>query len=396
MTAANGLDIPYVGYFELDVQALGITVPRRGILVIMDPPDTMVRERKRLVPGVLGMNVVSQLRQLLKDPSGRTHPQDLTSEWAEILQLAAHEEFTSARGFAKVAGKQRVRIPAGSVAVIRVTGWRGPQAQDTAALVEPFHGPLPGGIMVINTLTKVTAGQMHVRVANLKDEDVWLHPRTRIGVLHAADVINPRNQVELIRVSVNEAKISLHDPKEEKTTTQNITCPVDLSDAPCTPAEKEELSNLLRKHAEIFSTGDNDLGYTETFKHKIPTADNVPVSQTFRRIPPTQYQEVKEHIQKLLDAKIIQESYSPYAAPIVIVRKKDGSLRLCVDYRKLNAKTVRDAFPLPRIEESLDAVGKAKWFSTLDLASKQTNQTKLVCSLHFILTEIHSRQRKIN
>ena len=62
LTAANGLEIPYVGYFELDVQALGITVPRRGVLVVKDPPDTVVRERKRLVPGVLGMNVMSQLR----------------------------------------------------------------------------------------------------------------------------------------------------------------------------------------------------------------------------------------------------------------------------------------------------------------------------------------------
>ena len=78
---------------------------------------------------------------------------------------------------------------------------------------------------------------------------------------------------------------------------------------------------------------------------------------------------MKEHIQKLLEDQIIVESYIPYATPIVIVRKKDGSMRLCVDCHKLNAKTMRNAFPLPRIDKSLDSVGTTKWFSTLDLAS---------------------------
>ncbi|KAG1934719.1 hypothetical protein F2P79_019745, partial [Pimephales promelas] len=78
---------------------------------------------------------------------------------------------------------------------------------------------------------------------------------------------------------------------------------------------------------------------------------------------------VRAHINQLLESQVIRESCSPYASPIVLVKKKDGSLRLCVDYRQLNAKTRRDAFPLPRIEESLDALSGARWFSTLDLAS---------------------------
>ena len=119
----------------------------------------------------------------------------------------------------------------------------------------------------------------------------------------------------------------------------------------------------------MFVSDDDELGYTETVKHKIFTTDNIPVNQPFRRIPPSQYQEAKEHIQKLLEQGIIRESHSPYSSPIVLVQKKNGSLRMCVDYRRLNAKTVKDAYPLPRIQESFDALQGASWFSTLDLAS---------------------------
>lgn len=136
-----------------------------------------------------------------------------------------------------------------------------------------------------------------------------------------------------------------------------------------TPEQQKELVAVLMKHADVFAANDEDLGYTDRVKHEIPLLDETPVSQPYRRIPPNQYKEVKEHISDLLRKGVIQESSSSYASPIVLVRKPDGSLRLCVDYRRLNSKTRRDAFPLPRIDESLDALSGAAFFSTLDLAS---------------------------
>lgn len=79
--------------------------------------------------------------------------------------------------------------------------------------------------------------------------------------------------------------------------------------------------------------------------------------------------EVKQHLQELLDKGVIAPSQSCYPSPIVLARKKNGALRMCVDYRLLNAKARRDAYPLPRIDESLDVLGGAKYFSTMDLAS---------------------------
>lgn len=128
------------------------------------------------------------------------------------------------------------------------------------------------------------------------------------------------------------------------------------------------MRSLLRQYASVFSSKEGDLGCTNLISHDIPLLDDVLVRQRYRRIPPTEYELVKDHINQLLEGQIIRESSSPYGPPIVLV-KKTLTLRMCVDYRQLNSKTRKDAFPLPRIEESLDALTGARWFSTRDLAS---------------------------
>ena len=112
-----------------------------------------------------------------------------------------------------------------------------------------------------------------------------------------------------------------------------------------------------------------DIGNTTTAKHRINLSDETPVRQKHRWIPPLMYEEVREHLKLLLTTGVIRESESPWASPVVLVRKKTGALRFCVDYRLLNQKTVRDAYALPRIEECFDYLSGAKYFSCLDLRS---------------------------
>ena len=88
-----------------------------------------------------------------------------------------------------------------------------------------------------------------------------------------------------------------------------------------------------------------------------------------RRMAPSQKQQLKRLLQEMLAIDIIQPSNSPWASLIVLVTKVDGSLRFCVDYQKLNAITRKDAYPLPRIDDTLDSLGNSKWFSMLDLTS---------------------------
>ena len=129
------------------------------------------------------------------------------------------------------------------------------------------------------------------------------------------------------------------------------------------------MREVLEGFPQAFSVSDFDLGHSRIVEHTIELTDPQPFRERYRRIPPALYNEVRDHLDTMKRAGVIRESYSPYSSPIVLVRKKDGSLRFCVDFRKLNSKTIRDSYALPRIDETLQVLQGAKWFSSLDLRS---------------------------
>ena len=102
-------------------------------------------------------------------------------------------------------------------------------------------------------------------------------------------------------------------------------------------------------------------------KHNIKLTLDTPFRERYRRIPPHQYEEVRNHLKEMLEIGAIRKSKSPWASAVVLVRKKDGALCFCIDLRKLNARTVKDAQTLPHIEESLDSLHGAVIFTSLDL-----------------------------
>ena len=143
---------------------------------------------------------------------------------------------------------------------------------------------------------------------------------------------------------------------------------IDLSGLENWPEKlQHEAKEMLKRNAKVFSKDDMDMGRTNLVKHHIKLTDPVPFKEAYRRIPPQMYDEVKTHLQEMLDLGAVRPSNSPWASAIVLVRKKDGRLRFCIDLRKLNNRTVKDAYSLPRIESILDSLGGAQIFSTLDL-----------------------------
>ena len=115
----------------------------------------------------------------------------------------------------------------------------------------------------------------------------------------------------------------------------------DLSDSPINKEQKKTASELLRKlDQRIFSQNSTGLGHTSAVKHAIKLSDDAPFKMRHRRVPPGQYEEVRQHLKEMLDCGVIRESHSPWSSPVVFVRKKDGSLRFCIDFRKLNSRTI--------------------------------------------------------
>ena len=133
-------------------------------------------------------------------------------------------------------------------------------------------------------------------------------------------------------------------PRREQDLPDGIT----LEDFSGTPAEKQGALRIFTAYSDVFAKEGEDLGHTTTAQHSIPTTDDVPVAQRHRRIPPNQLAEVKQHLQDLLEKGVITPSQSNYASPIVLVRKKNGTLRMCVDYRPTQFQGKTRCLPTPQ------------------------------------------------
>ena len=127
------------------------------------------------------------------------------------------------------------------------------------------------------------------------------------------------------------------------------------------------LRDLLTQYQDVFSKSEYDLGSTSVVTHRIETESARPVRQLLRRYPPAHLEAISKHVDNFLQQGVIEPATNPGASNIVLVRKKDNSYRCCIDYRGLNNVTVKDRYPLPRVDSCLEAMTGASWFSSIDL-----------------------------
>ncbi|CAL9692089.1 unnamed protein product [Knipowitschia caucasica] len=206
------------------------------------------------------------------------------------------------------------------------------------------------GLVVARTVAPVKDGLTVARLLNPTDHELRMHSGSHLGVLHHvdnSDVFEPTDGV---------------DPDAKP-----VTLP-DLGDCYLTDDQRQKLSELLERHCNVFRTGGGFTKATGVIKHHINTNGSLPVRKRAYRTSPDKRREIDRQVQRLLADGVIEESCSPWSSPVVLVRKKDNTWRFCVDYRGLNAVTVRDAHPLPRVDDTLDALAGATWFSTLDFS----------------------------
>ena len=220
-------------------------------------------------------------------------------------------------------------------------------------------------LVVARAVVEPTGSRFPVRLLNFSDLPCTLHQGTRIGILQQLH----ESQVHVSAVTPTEtSSIDPAQPASVSGEKQKIL--KQLLDASgstlLTEDQKEAFKSLVL--TSFFCREDN-LGRTSKLCHSIDTGSAPPIRQHVRHIPPAQRTLVKDLLDDMLHKDIIQPSQSPWASPIVLARKKDGSVRFCADYRKVNEVTRKDAYPLPRINDNLETLSDSKIFSTLDLAS---------------------------
>jgi hypothetical protein len=140
-------------------------------------------------------------------------------------------------------------------------------------------------------------------------------------------------------------------------------------DSRLTMDQQKQLKDLLERYREVFSNNPKGPGMVTHVEHAIDTGDADPIKQRSYRTSRKEEEYIDREVDEMIDNGIIRPSSSPWSSPVVLVTKKDNTLRFCIDYRKLNSVTKKDSYPLPRIQDTLDVLNGAKYFSSLDFAS---------------------------
>ena len=165
------------------------------------------------------------------------------------------------------------------------------------------------------------------------------------------------------------APYHLQSPFNSPETLKRLKAELQLSQGDLTQDQFQQLEQLICDNADVFALDDSELGCTSFVQHRIDTGDQPPIKQPIRRVPFVYRNKIAEMVEDMEKQGVIKPSASPWSSPVVLVPKKDGSLRFCIDYRKLNSVTKKDVYPLPRIDDILDTLGETCYFTSLDLAA---------------------------
>ena len=348
---ADGHTLPYQGYIQVTIRIPETGDFQTALLLIVQSTAYHLR-----TPILLGTNIIRHILVKLKERLASTHSRrQLPTGWDVV-----HRCIT--------AYYQHLKKNEGEVGIVKSA------AQNTIALQSNQSLTLPGTIkglhwkrqcvMLKSTAKSILPAGVEIEpaVVNLDDKEKTV--QVTISNLISQTVVIPPSSVlcGLQVVDVEQMpEVPLKDWGNEE--------PVEFGTIGnhLTTEQTKTLQSQLQNWERIFAKDDMDLGHTDSVKHNIKLTDSNPFKQRFRRIPPGMFTELKQHLQQMLDCGVIRESHSPWASNIVPVRKKDGKLRFCIDYRQLNQRTIRDAYAIPRLEDTLDCLHGKCWFSTLDL-----------------------------
>ena len=352
LTAANGTSIPYIGFVELNVK---LTYKQDAIFILF-----LVTTEDISLP-LVGYNVIG----LCVKP-GMTSPDlacvfpslshDNVKSLYDIIDTNDFSDFCTVRTNTK-----QCLIKRGNCSQISCRINDGPIASEIPVVFQPEENPdFPNGLVVSESLFSLKPGKKSVvkfQVQNISNHDIVLPKRTVLGGIQLVQSVTP------LDVKLKENSLS-SEPNRNVSVKGEIVVDEDIPSHikqikldGLTESQKRSALKLLCEEQSSFSKNDDDISTVPTLKLNITLTDNIPVQKNYVPVPKPLYPEVKVYIEDLLNKNFICQSPSPYSSPVLCVRKKDQSPRLCVDFRALNQKTIPDRHPIPRIQEPLDNLG---------------------------------------
>ena len=280
---------------------------------IVDHCEMMVLTTLEDVDVILGMDIISRLNVQISGRSKDAFPQPESNSY-EVLKL-----------------NHKVVIPAGKSRVFFVAN-----TVTELTLFEPSDR-LPEGLIGLPTLSE--GSRVAVQLDNLTEGDITLNPEWEVGAI---------SSVHLTQSPIGDQMPQIPDSLSFE--------------------QQRDLRHLLDEYKDVFSREGQPISSTSLVEHEIHTTGPA-IRLPFRRQNPVIRDIEQQQVKEMLRDEVIRPSTSPWASPVVMVKKKDGTMRFCVDFRKMNDATIKDAHPLPRIDDTLESLHGAQYFTTLDLKS---------------------------
>lgn len=363
VTAANGGLVPYDGWVSITVNLPGNLDPNLSIsvpfLISSYPMD-----RPLIGFNVLEVLICGQPEKLMPVlVSLLSNAISVPSETAEALvNFIQTSELVMQQGRVRTGAKDIV-LPAGQVSWVKCRIPSNMEASTQLVLFEADEDCLSSGQWDVGPgllqIQNPNQPYVTIPIGNNTNHDITVPHKTALGILqHVGEAdIQDKSQPAATVSEVTTTHISTSDSSLWHP-------PVNLDHLE--EEQQEAARRKLYEESNAFARDGDDIGCIPNLQMVINLKDDIPVQRAYTSIPKPLFKEVKDYIQDLIIKGWIVKSKSSYSAPVVCVRKKDGTLRLCIDYRLINKKTVPDRHPLPRIQDLTDTLGGFSMFSILD------------------------------
>ena len=353
MTGAGGEPLVICGQVEVPFSVQ--TVPfSQSVLIV----------RGLVYQVVLGRDFCCRYGTVLDDQAGMLRLQNLEIRLPTYSELGPTRSRVITRSTVVIPPKSEILV---SVAVHPLDNGLGPSMGTTwDGVLEPQTTVAAQDWLVPRAVATVDGDRtMPLKILNVSSEEVTVPKETDLGTLYTVDNSNAGGSVYEVLDGVDASQVhpkSIEDPKD-------VIGRLNIDGADLSEAGKDRLKKLVTEYIDVFSRNDSDIGRTSIMKHHIETGNAKPIKQRPRRVPLKLRSEVERQKDSMLRDGIIEPSSSPWCSPIVLAKKKDGSFRFCVDLRAVNSVTQSLPHPLPRVDDALDSLAGARFFTTLDMAS---------------------------